>query len=268
MYKRQSLEYKFSGEHLAGAPGWSIKNSGIMLHSQEPSSMLLDQNFPVSAEVQLLGGLGSGNRSTANICTPGTDVDINSETTKQKNITVLRKGKLITLQIFPQLREFQNSSGEIDKKISIGVSSALAFTPMKENINLYEALFFGFERTFLVISQSISQLSKIIIGEIGIKNLQGPIGIAHVSSDIAKSDISFFIPLIAIISTSIGFLNLLPIPILDGGHLLMFAYEGITRRKPNQKIINYSATLAISALLTLMLFVSINDISRLILFWQ
>jgi regulator of sigma E protease len=193
---------------------------------------------------------------------------INSETTKQKNITVLRKGKLITLQIFPQLREFQNSSGEIDKKISIGVSSALAFTPMKENINLYEALFFGFERTFLVISQSISQLSKIIIGEVGIKNLQGPIGIAHVSSDIAKSDISFFIPLIAIISTSIGFLNLLPIPILDGGHLLMFAYEGITRRKPNQKIINYSAIFAISALLTLMLFVSINDISRLILFWQ
>jgi regulator of sigma E protease len=60
----------------------------------------------------------------------------------------------------------------------------------------------------------------------------------------------------------------LPIPILDGGHLLMFAYEGITRRKPNQKIINYSAILAISALLTLMLFVSINDISRLILFWQ
>ena len=77
-----SLEYKFSGEHLAGAPGWSIKNSGIMLHSQEPSSMLLDQNFPVSAEVQLLGGLGIGKRSTANICTPGTDVDINSETAK------------------------------------------------------------------------------------------------------------------------------------------------------------------------------------------
>lgn len=192
---------------------------------------------------------------------------INSEIKKQ-NITVLRKGKLITLQISPQLREFQNPSGEIDRKVSIGVSAALAFTPVKENINLYEALFFGFERTYLVITQSISQLSKIIIGDIGIKNLQGPIGIAHVSSDIAKSDISFFIPLIAIISTSIGFLNLLPIPILDGGHLLMFAYEGVTKRKPNQKIINYSAVLAISALLTLMLFVSINDISRLILFWQ
>ena len=55
-----SLEYKFSGEHLKGAPGWSIKNSGIMLHSQHPSTMLLDQDFPVSSEVQLLGGLGTG----------------------------------------------------------------------------------------------------------------------------------------------------------------------------------------------------------------
>lgn len=71
-----SLDYKFSGEHLKGAPGWSVKNSGIMLHCQHPSSMLIDQEFPVSAETQLLGGLGEDERSTANICTPGTDVDI------------------------------------------------------------------------------------------------------------------------------------------------------------------------------------------------
>jgi hypothetical protein len=78
-----SLEYKFSGKHLKGAPGWSIKNSGIMLHSQHPSTMLLDQDFPVSAETQLLGGLGEGVRSTANICTPGTDVDIDNTLAKQ-----------------------------------------------------------------------------------------------------------------------------------------------------------------------------------------
>jgi hypothetical protein len=77
-----SLEYKFSGEHLKGAPGWSIKNSGIMLHSQHPSTMLKEQDFPVSSEVQLLGGLGTGERSTANMCSPGIDVDINSEIAK------------------------------------------------------------------------------------------------------------------------------------------------------------------------------------------
>ena len=77
-----SLEYKFSGEHLKGAPDWSIKNSGIMLHCQDPKTMLIDQEFPVSAEMQLLGGLNSGKRPTANICTPGTDVDINGKMAK------------------------------------------------------------------------------------------------------------------------------------------------------------------------------------------
>ena len=74
-----SLDYKFSGSHLNGAPGWSIKNSGIMLHCQHPSTMLINQEFPVSAEAQLLGGLGEGDRSTANICSPGTDIDINGK---------------------------------------------------------------------------------------------------------------------------------------------------------------------------------------------
>lgn len=74
-----SLEYKFSGKHLKGAPGWSIKNSGVMLHCQDPRTMLKNQEFPVSAEAQLLGGVGEGERPTANICTPGTDVDINGK---------------------------------------------------------------------------------------------------------------------------------------------------------------------------------------------
>ena len=79
---RLRLEYKFSGDHLKGAPGWSVKNSGIMLHCQDPETMLIDQEFPVSAEAQLLGGLGDGERTTANICTPGTDVDINNKKAK------------------------------------------------------------------------------------------------------------------------------------------------------------------------------------------
>ena len=74
-----SLDYKFSGKHLKGAHEWSIKNSGVMLHSQNPNTMLKNQEFPVSAETQLLGGIGSGERTTGNICTPGIDVDINGK---------------------------------------------------------------------------------------------------------------------------------------------------------------------------------------------
>ena len=70
------LDYRFFGNHLKGAPEWSIKNSGVMLHSQDPKIMLKKQEFPVSVEAQLLGGLNAGKRSTGNVCTPGIDVDI------------------------------------------------------------------------------------------------------------------------------------------------------------------------------------------------
>lgn len=66
------LEYRFIGEQTPGGPGWGFRNSGIMLHCQNPESMSTNQNFPLSIELQLLGGNGVDERSTANVCTPGT----------------------------------------------------------------------------------------------------------------------------------------------------------------------------------------------------
>ncbi len=66
--------YRFIGEQVKGGPEWAIRNNGLMLHSQKPETMPKDQEFPVSIEVQLLGGNGKDQRSTANLCTPGTNV--------------------------------------------------------------------------------------------------------------------------------------------------------------------------------------------------
>ena len=71
---RMRLEYRFIGEQVAGGPSWAIRNSGVMVHGQTPQSMTKDQKFPVSIEVQLLGGNGVDNRNTGNLCTPGTNV--------------------------------------------------------------------------------------------------------------------------------------------------------------------------------------------------
>lgn len=68
------IEYRFTGEQVKGGPGWAIRNSGAMLHCQSPESMYLDQDFPISIEDQLLGGNGKDERSTGNLCTPGTNV--------------------------------------------------------------------------------------------------------------------------------------------------------------------------------------------------
>lgn len=77
-----AVEYRFVGEQVAGAGdgnSWAIRNNGIMIHSQSAESMGLAQDFPISLEVQLLGGLGRGKRTTGNLCTPGTDIEMNGK---------------------------------------------------------------------------------------------------------------------------------------------------------------------------------------------
>ncbi|MBC04512.1 MAG: hypothetical protein CMJ34_14605 [Phycisphaerae bacterium] len=76
---RIRVVYRFTGNQCTGGPGWAYRNSGIMVHGQDPKSIRKDQDFPVSIEVQLLGGPGSGKRPTANLCTPGTNVEMNGK---------------------------------------------------------------------------------------------------------------------------------------------------------------------------------------------
>ena len=79
-YYRLVAEYRFVGTQLAGGPGWAQRNNGLMLHAPDPKTMVKDQDFPISIEVQLLGGLGDGQpRPTANLCTPGTHVVMNGQ---------------------------------------------------------------------------------------------------------------------------------------------------------------------------------------------
>lgn len=78
-----AAEYRFVGSQAPGGPDWAVRNNGLMLHSQSPQSMGKDQDFPISLEVQLLGGLPNGKpRSTANVCTPGTQIFINDAMVK------------------------------------------------------------------------------------------------------------------------------------------------------------------------------------------
>lgn len=76
---RMRFEYRFVGEQLPDGPAWAWQNSGVMIHGQDPKTMGRDQDFPVSAEVQLLGGGETGDRPTGNLCTPGTNVVMNGK---------------------------------------------------------------------------------------------------------------------------------------------------------------------------------------------
>ena len=73
-YYLLAAEYRFVGDQVTGGPAWAMRNNGLMLHSPSPKTMLRDQDFPIALEIQLLGGLGKGPRTTANLCTPGSHV--------------------------------------------------------------------------------------------------------------------------------------------------------------------------------------------------
>ena len=97
------IEYRFIGEQVNGGPGWAFRNSGIMVHGQAPQSMAIDQSCPVSIEIQMLGGGGEGERSTGNLCTPGTHVEMDGELKTQHCINSSSKtyhgDQWVTLEI-------------------------------------------------------------------------------------------------------------------------------------------------------------------------
>ncbi len=81
-YYRIAAEYRFVGTQVPGGPGWAVRNNGLMLHCQAPETMGKEQDFPISVEVQLLGGGETGERTTANVCTPGSEIFMNGAMVK------------------------------------------------------------------------------------------------------------------------------------------------------------------------------------------
>jgi len=97
------IEYRFVGEQCPGGPGWAYRNSGVMIHSQKPETMAKDQEFPVSIEVQFLGGPERGNRPTGNVCTPGTHIVMDGKLITQhcndSKSPTLRGDQWVTIEI-------------------------------------------------------------------------------------------------------------------------------------------------------------------------
>ena len=181
-------------------------------------------------------------------------------------ITVFRDGKILQKSIQPVLSPVESQNGNFESIYRIGIAGGPIFYPPKETPSIWNALIFGVDATTGVITASFKGIKGIIKGQVDPKHLSGPIGIAHAVSDSIKSGLLTFLSLLAIISTGIGFVNLLPIPILDGGHILMLLYEYILRRKPTEAVIRFSMIFGLVLLLSLLTFTTFNDLSRLVLF--
>jgi len=142
----------------------------------------------------------------------------------------------------------------------IGIAGGLLFEPATETPGIGTALSRGVSQTGRIIQGSISGLWHMVTGAISSCNMSGPIGIAQVSGQMASQGAENFIWFIAVLSTAVGLLNLFPIPVLDGGHLVFYGYEAIAGKPPSDKVLKVLMTLGLTLVLAVMLFALSNDL--------
>ena len=179
-------------------------------------------------------------------------------------LRVWRDGTYLDLTMTPELMDYPDGNGGFSKEVLIGVNLGQYFSPERNKTpSLSVAATAGAGRVWGVITNSYSGIKHMILGNISVENLQGPIGIARVSGVVVEIGWLEFLALIATISTAIGFLNLLPIPVLDGGHLATYVYEAFMRKPPNPRFMQVVMVIGMVLLLSMMLLASYNDIMRL-----
>jgi regulator of sigma E protease len=174
-------------------------------------------------------------------------------------LKVWRNKNILEIMVEPKRQDIPLKNTFVSKWL-IGFSGGLFFEPVRKSVSLDESLAGGVKQTWNVISSSIFGLTNIIAGTISSCNLQGPLGIAEASGDIARQGFVDFIWFIGIMSTAIGLINLFPIPVLDGGHLVFIAFEAITRRPLNNHVQKWLTLVGVGVLLSLMIFALSNDL--------
>ncbi|MFA5581943.1 MAG: RIP metalloprotease RseP, partial [Paracoccaceae bacterium] len=167
-------------------------------------------------------------------------------------LRVWRAGEVIDLTLEPRRRDVPLPGGGFETRWLIGLSGGFFFEPATEAPGIWDVATYGVKKTGEIIRSSLSGLYHMIIGSISSCNLSGPIGIAETSGAMASQGISSFIWFIAVLSTAVGLLNLFPIPVLDGGHLVFYAYEAVTRRQPSERAYRILMTMGLAVILSLM----------------
>ncbi|MCB1644505.1 MAG: RIP metalloprotease RseP [Pseudomonadales bacterium] len=178
------------------------------------------------------------------------------------DLVVDRAGREIRLTVIPGIRE---ADGKSFGYVGAG-SPGVAFPEemrRETSYPFYSAWIPAAKKTWELTAFTFESLGKMITGAISPKNLSGPITIAKVANTSAESGLESFMRFIAILSVSLGVINLLPIPVLDGGHLLYYTFELIARRPVPEKVQLWGLQMGMFIIVSVMLFALINDITRL-----
>jgi len=180
------------------------------------------------------------------------------------HVAVDRGGENLVLKAVPELKEIKDSFGNAHRVGVLGITRAMAADDLKmEKAPPLPALKMGVQETWFVVERTMTYLGGVIIGRESADQLGGPIRIAQVSGQVATLGITPLVHLTAVLSVSIGLLNLFPIPLLDGGHLLFYAVEAMRGRPLSERVQELGFRVGLAIVLMLMIFATFNDITHL-----
>jgi regulator of sigma E protease len=169
-------------------------------------------------------------------------------------LTVWREGKTFEQTLTPRIRTVDDGQGGFTERYLLGLYSGMFFEPATRSVGPWEAVTTALSGMWTMTTTTFSGLWHMIQGAISSCNLSGAIGMAEVAGDAARNGAESFIGMLAILSFGVGLLNLFPIPVLDGGHLVFYAYEAVVRRQPSERALRVLMTAGLTLVLSIMIF--------------
>jgi regulator of sigma E protease len=182
----------------------------------------------------------------------------------QLDIKIDRKGAALDLKATPALKEIKDNFGNVHRIGILGISRSTAAEDLKSQpVGPLQAVALGAEETWFVVDRTLSYIGGVVVGREAADQLGGPIRIAQISGQVASIGFVALIHLAGVLSVSIGLLNLFPIPLLDGGHLLFYTIEATRGRPLSERAQEVGFRIGLAIVVMLMIFATFNDIVHL-----
>jgi regulator of sigma E protease len=180
------------------------------------------------------------------------------------SIKVERNGAPLVLKATPALKEIKDNFGNVHRVGILGISRSMAPEDLKfQPVSPPQAVWMGAQETWFVVDRTLTYIGGVIVGREAADQLGGPIRIAQISGQVATMGFVALIHLAAVLSVSIGLLNLFPIPLLDGGHLLFYSIEAMRGRPLSERAQEVGFRIGLAIVVMLMIFATFNDIVHL-----
>ncbi len=237
--------YQFSGIYMATpVVGKVMENTPAMSAGLKPGDIIKEINqTPIESFEDISRVISSG--------------------AGEKLMVIIERGEQITsVEIIPEKRIGKNVFGEDVDKYVIGILGT--GDTFHKSMNPFQAMGRSISDTYGLVKLTILSVVKMVTGSVSADNLGGPLMIAQMAGEQAKAGIVNFAWFIALLSVNLGIINLFPIPVLDGGHLLFFGIEAVTGKSVSEKLREKLIQFGAAMLVALMVFVFYNDIVRMI----